>query len=268
MSDPSETTATPEATQTEAVATETAGQVTETPTSQPDETTFFDPKEIPPELQPAYKQMQRAFTKKTQEIAKARGKVEAYDAFERDPVGSLQRIAGQMGYSLSRAEAKALQDQQSKGDDLSDWQPQTWQEVLVKAEERAVARIRQEQQGQFEPVLNEIKGLRRNQIEKVLDDEVPEWRQYEDEMSTLLQDHPSLIKDPVRLARLAIPDEVWQSKAMQAAMKRLQSKTSSAQTSSGSTTRQEPSAKPKGNMTFQQAYEQAKKQLGSGKGVA
>lgn len=260
---------TPEGTTQETVDTEATGQVTATPESQPDETTFFDPKEVPEELQPAYKQMQRAFTKKTQDLAKHRKKVEAYDAFERDPVNTLQRIAGQMGYSLTRAEAQAMhnQNQAQAGEDLSNWQPQTWQEVLQKAEERAIARVRQEQQSQLEPVLNEVKGLRRNQIEKVLDDEVPEWRQYEDEMSTLLQDHPSLVKDPVRLARLAIPDEVWQSKAMQAAMKRLQSKANSAQPSAGSTTRKEPSAKPKGNLTFQEAYEAAKKELSSGGGV-
>lgn len=59
------------------------------PEAQETETTedsFFDPTSIPDELKPAYKQMQAAFTKKTQEIAQAkkeaeaiRAKAEAYD---------------------------------------------------------------------------------------------------------------------------------------------------------------------------------------------
>lgn len=41
---------------------------------------FFDPKSLPEELMPAYKQMQGAFTKKTQEIAEQRKQFEALQA--------------------------------------------------------------------------------------------------------------------------------------------------------------------------------------------
>jgi hypothetical protein len=40
------------------------------------EETFFDPKQVPEELVPAYKQMQAAFTKKTQEIASSKKEAE------------------------------------------------------------------------------------------------------------------------------------------------------------------------------------------------
>lgn len=79
-------------------STETVEQpVAEQPqpeTQQPEQTqggeeAFFDPNAIPEELKPAYKQMQAAFTKKTQEIAEQRKqaealrqKAEAYDKYQ------------------------------------------------------------------------------------------------------------------------------------------------------------------------------------------
>jgi hypothetical protein len=47
-------------------------------TGEPKEDTFFDPKQVPEELLPAYKGMQAAFTKKTQEIAQARKEAEGF----------------------------------------------------------------------------------------------------------------------------------------------------------------------------------------------
>ena len=46
--------------------------------------TFFDPKELPEELQPEYKRMQAAFTKKTQAVADVRKKAEAFDNLIKD----------------------------------------------------------------------------------------------------------------------------------------------------------------------------------------
>lgn len=67
------TTATPETT----TGTEPGIQTTPAPTGTPEES-FFDPSSIPTELVPAYKQMQSAFTKKTQEIAQQRKDAEAW----------------------------------------------------------------------------------------------------------------------------------------------------------------------------------------------
>ena len=60
----------------------------QTPETDGKEENFFDPKSVPQELLPAYKQMQAAFTKKTQEIAAARkeaesikGKYSKYDQY-------------------------------------------------------------------------------------------------------------------------------------------------------------------------------------------
>lgn len=228
-------------------------------TASQSEESFFDPKELPDELQPAYKQMQKAFVKKTQAIAQDRNRIEAYKAFEADPHGTIKRVAAQLGYQLTQGG----QQPEASSSGLENWQPQSWQEVIEKVKEA----VSGDQSTQLEPLVGEVKQLRRAQIEKMLDDEIPEWRQYEDEMSSLLQSHPTLVNEPMKLARLAIPDEVQQSKAMQQAMKRLQTKAASAQTSAGSTTRKEPSNRPKGKLTFQQAVEEAKRQIAAGGGV-
>lgn len=59
----------------QSVTTENQAGQTEQNTDQStegSEETFFDPNQVPDELKPAYKQMQAAFTKKTQEIAQIR----------------------------------------------------------------------------------------------------------------------------------------------------------------------------------------------------
>jgi len=230
------------------------------------EDTFHDPKDLPPELQARYKGMQRSYTKKMEAIKQDREAAERYRAFERDPHNTIQRVAQQMGYSLNRA--GEAPDPAHAADALGDWQPQSWQEVLGKAKEMALAEFRQEQGSQLEPVLTELQGLRKTNIEKLLDDEVPEWREHEDRMQEVLGAHPTLVNDPVQLARLAIPDDVQQSKAMQAALRSLQNKAESGQVSSGSTTRQAKPARPSGPLTFAQSVALAKQQIADGDGAA
>jgi hypothetical protein len=67
---------TTETAETEQVVEQTPSE-TQQPETQQVEDNFFDPNSVPEELKPAYKQMQAAFTKKTQEIAEARKEAEA-----------------------------------------------------------------------------------------------------------------------------------------------------------------------------------------------
>lgn len=217
------------------------------------EPSFFDPSAVPEDLKPAYKSMQAAFTRKTQELAKQREKVQAYDAFMSDPVGQMQRLAGQYGLSLTRAEAKAAVEQQS----AQQWVPQTWDEVLERAESRAEERVLQK----LSPLLGEVRNLKKTQIETMLDSTVPEWRQYEDQMSQVLRDHPSLVNAPELLARAVIPQEVQEGRAMAAALKKLEGKAQAARVSHGSQTSKEQSEAPTGSMTFDQAVAFARRQL-------
>lgn len=192
---------------------------------------FYDPKDVPVDLQDTYRRMQGSYTKKMQEISTSakehKAKVEAYDNFMRDPVGSMQNLAAQQGYRLTKAEAAQVAKEVQ-----SQFQPQTWDEVITRAKTEA----KQEFLAAMQPFINEIKSTKRSQIESALDSEYPEWRAHEDDMVKLISQHPTLASDPAMLVRLAIPKEVMESKATQAALKKLRDKTEANRSTSGSTT--------------------------------
>ena len=190
-----------------------------------DEASFFDLNLLSPEqreaLAPAYKQMQGAFTRKTQEIAAHRQKISEYDQFMADPVGNMQRIAMQMGYSMTRAQAQEAVNQQA---DTQDWQPNTWEEVLSRAKDEARREIMQE----LSPVLGNVRAMRAESIEKQLDSIDSNWRVYEDEMRKNLQLAPALVDDPVKLYKFSVPDEVLEARATQKALARFETKSKAA----------------------------------------
>ncbi|MDD5189458.1 MAG: hypothetical protein PHE50_00265 [Dehalococcoidales bacterium] len=223
------------------------------------EETFFDPESIKgkPELEAAYKQMQAAFTKKTTAFKEHSQKIQAYDSFMQNPAQALQQLASQYGYSLTRAQAQQMVNDQAQ--QQNQFEPKSWDEVMQVAEQRAEQRIMQK----LSPFLNEVKETRKGQLEKMLDDSCPDWRVYEDGMMQTLQKHPTLVNDPVKLYQLSVPSEVLESRAAQAAMRKLQTKVESAQLSGGSTTTQQASSKPNGKLSFDQAVKFAKAQLAS-----
>lgn len=191
---------------------------------------FYDPKDVPVELQDSYKRMQGSYTKKMQEISTSakehKAKVEAYDNFMRDPIGSMQQMAAQQGYRLTKAEAA----QAVKA--ATEFQPKTWDDVIGRAKHEA----KQELLAELQPFINEIRTTKRSQIEAALDSEYPEWRTHEDDMVKLISQHPTLASDPAMLIRLAIPKEVMESKATQAALEKIRKKTEANRSTSGSTT--------------------------------
>jgi hypothetical protein len=192
---------------------------------------FYDPKDVPVELQDSYKRMQGSYTKKMQEISsfakEHRQKVEAYDNFMRDPVGTMQQLAAQQGYRLTKAEAAAAAAQAA-----TEFQPKTWDDVISRAKSEA----KQELLAELQPFMSEIRNTKRSQIETALDSEYPEWRAHEEDMVKLINQHPTLASDPAMLVRLAIPKEVMESKATQAALEKLRKKTEANKATSGSTT--------------------------------
>jgi hypothetical protein len=208
---------------------------------------FFDPQSIAdkPELQSAYKQMQASYTKRMQEFAKHRNKVDAYDSFERDPLGTMKQLAAQYGYQfVARAD-----------DAPKDWNPQSWDDVMGEAEKRVLKKM--------EPVFGELKNLRKQGIESYLDTHFSDWRTYEDQMMDKLRAHPSLVADPDALYRLAVPSEVWEARAAKAAMAKLKSATDNSQVSGGSTTARATTSTPAGPLSFNDAVEMARKRLSS-----
>lgn len=213
------------------------------------EETFFDPKSIEhsPELQAAYKQMQSAWTKKMQSLSGSNDKVKAYDAFMQDPVKQAQQILGQYGYNVVQ------NDQQSQQQDFN---PQNWNDVMQEATKIAEQNIMEK----LSPVLNEFKQTKRTSIEQQLDGLDPQWRTYEDSMTKLVSAHPTLANDPETLYRMSVPQDVIESRARQAAMRKLESQRQSAQSSGGGTTNRKPSNTNRAT-SFNEAVTIAKQQL-------
>jgi len=238
-----------------------SAEASQNPTTQqgPDaaaDDSFFDPRDIQdkPELMSAYKGMQKAYTKKMQEISGNRQKIEAYDAFMNNPVDQLQRFAQQYGYHLTPAQAKQMVNEQQQ----KDWQPQSWDEVMDKATQRAKQELMQE----LSPVFSEVQHMKKQSIETQLSEIDPTWHQYEDQMKAMMREHPTLAKDPAKLYRLSVPQEVLESRATQAALRKLEGRQQSAQVAGGSTTTRNPQGGlPQKPVSFAQAVEAAKRKL-------
>jgi len=183
------------------------------------EETFFDPKSLDPALMPAYNQMRKAFTQKTQKIAADRQKIEAYDSFTKDPMGQIKQIASQYGYELNHIGQKS-NNQQVHGNQQQDWEPQSWDDVFHKIESRVLEKMG----AQLQPVFNTVQQVTASNIERQLDEIDPQWRVYEDDMRETLKEHPTLVKNISQLYRLSVPEEVINSKATQVALKKLENK--------------------------------------------
>lgn len=211
---------------------------------------FFDPTSIAgkPELEAAYKQMQGSYTKRMQEFSKHRHKLDAYERFEKDPLGTLRQLASQYGYQFVQAG-----ENQPK-----DWNPQSWDDVMAKAKEEVLK--------EMQPVFNEVKSLKKQNIETYLDTNHSDWRTYEDAMMDNLKAHPSLVQDPDKLYRMSVPPEVLEAKAIAKAMQKLKGSQENAQVSGGTTSKQTIQA-PTGPLTFDQAVAVAKQRMSAGRGV-
>ena len=242
-----------------------SGQSVETQSTSegaPTEDTFFNPADIAdkPELMSAYKGMQSAYTKKMQSIAEQRNKIEAYDAFYQNPMEQVQRIAQQYGMKLTPADGaqSRVENQGHQGQVGEDWQPQNWNDVLIRAKDMAKQEIMQD----LNPVFSQVQNMRKQSIEQSLTEIDPTWHQYEDQMKSNLQTHPTLANDPAMLYRLSVPQEVLESRATQAAIKKMEDRQKSAGVSGTSTTSKKPgSGLPDKPLSFPEAVEAAKKKL-------
>lgn len=221
------------------------------------EVSFFDPSTIQdkPELVAAYKQMQAAYTKKTTALSQDRSKIEAYDAFTRDPMNQLKALASQYGLEINQVGAR----KQEQGPDGENWEPQNWQDVFKRAKEEVI----QELMPQLRPVFDGVRQVTATNIEKQLDSLDPQWRLYEDEMKANMTEHPSLVKDVAKLYRLSVPEEVLNSRATQAAMKKFEDKAKSAQVH-GNQGATKTAALPKKAANFTDAVEQARAMIANG----
>lgn len=260
--------------------TQTEPAAGSTQSTEPSES-FTDFNNVPEELRPyiekKYKELQADYTRKTQKLSKAQKehmqKVQAYDQFMQNPLDNLMRMATQYGMTLTPAQQAAMQHQaQSQKQPVvnENWTPNTWEEVFNKSNEYLQPQLKQVIQEAISPYQQEIAALKQElgiqkagRIEKQFDSIDPNWRQYEDDMRELLHAHPSLAADPAKLYRLAVPDDVYQSRATQEALKALEAKTQAAKLETSGRSKPSGPAQKQGPMSFQDAFELAKKQLRS-----
>jgi len=236
--------------------TETSGESTgqsETTTQTTDSGTggesFFDYDSIKgTDLEPAYKEMQRAFTKRNAEFSAGRDKITQYDQFMSNPVEQMRALATQYGYQMVQGDVKA--------DDGTPKTYNNWDEVKADFKESIRAEVMQE----LNPMFNEVKSMKKQNVEQSLDNSYPDWRTYEDSMMETLQAHPSLVSDPDMLYRMSVPQAVLDARANKAALKKIQGTNDSGQIQGQSTTTQQTSKTP-GKMTFNESVNYARQQV-------
>lgn len=234
------------------------------PTGEP----FFDPSNLSPELLPAYKQMQAAFTQKTQALSQNRQKIEAFDRFMADPIGGLQQLASQYGLQITRAQAAAAVAQQQQPEDpYANWEPQRWGDVIDTTQKAVAQQLRQELRQEIlqelSPYLGQVQQMQAKNVEAQLTQIDPNWKAYEPKMRDLLAAHPTLANDISMLYRLAVPPEMVEAKAMQQVLKQYEQKAKQGQvTAQGTAPRSQP-ASPKIS-SFEEAWADAKRRQLSG----
>lgn len=234
---------------------------------------------LPPEererLEPYYKAMQADYTRKTQTLAKQRKaeeqKIQAYNEFMSNPVENLKRMAQQYGMTLTTAQAQAVVDQQNQQQRQGvspDWSPNTWDEVFAKAGEyvspimqEKLQELEQRHQQELAELRATVGEYRQEKVSKQLAEIDPEWHQYEPQMRELLDEIPGLARNISALYRAAVPLEVIQARANQAALKKYEAKTQAAKVESSGHSKSSSPA-PKGPMTFEEAFQAAKRELG------
>lgn len=230
-----------------------AGQA---PPPQPtDEPSFFDPTSLSPELIPAYKMMQGRFTQGMQKVKGQERKIQAFDAFESNPHSQeIQQFMARYGYVPA---SQVQQMQQSQPQQPQQWEPQTWDEVMAKAEERAEQRIME----RLQPVLGQVYQQTAKTIEQQLSTIDPKWRDYEDQMKENLARFPQMVNTPDLLYRISVPQEVMEAKAIREALDKFQGKAAHAAVGTKSSAPRSTPAKPKVS-SFDDAVAAAKRELG------
>ena len=192
----------------------------------------------------AYKEMQRAFSKKTEALKGGADKIAQFDQFMQDPVSQMQNLARQYGYQMVQGQAET-----------ADGKPKTfesWDDVMSEAKTQVMAEL--------QPMFGELQNMKMQNGEQSLDNSHPDWRIYEDAMMTTLKDHPTLVGNPDLLYRMSVPETVLEARANKAALAKIQGTTASSKVQGQSTTTQQPSKKP-GKLSFNEAVEYARQEV-------
>jgi len=207
---------------------------------------FFDYETIrgKPELEAHYKEMQRAFGKKTEAFKAGADKISQYDQFMLDPIASMRQLAQQNGYQLVQGQP------QDQGETQKTYE--NWDDVMTEAKRQVMDELK--------PMFGELQTMKKQGVELALDNSFPDWRMYEEPMMANLQAHPTLVNDHEKLYQMSVPQEVLNARATKAALAKIQGTTESGLVQSQSTTTQQPTKSPK-IKTFDDAVKHAKQDL-------
>lgn len=224
-------------------------------------TSGLDP-EVKRQVDAFRKSLQGDYTRKTQKVAEVRKMADAYQSFLRDPHGTLQQVATQLGYQLNPMNSNGNQ-QQAAASNMDNFEPQTWNDVVVKLKQTIMDELTPKLNEQVSPLMNEVQSIRHKEFESQLSEIDPMWHQYQDDIMTNLRDYPSLMADPKKLYMMSVPTKVFESRMTQNAINKVKKSTSSNSPFSGSKTTKRPgTTSPNKLMSFQEAVEYAKAQMG------
>ena len=226
------------------------------PTTTEPEDTFtqtFDPESIKdsPELQKAFKQMQGDYTRKTSEISGIKKYAPLIESFQNDPVGTLQKLNQQYGIGQEPAP-------DNQGPDFENFDPQNWGDVVSALKQAIMPELSQSIGQKYQPVYDKVQEMTKTDIETKLDKVDPEWRNYQANMQAVLQHHPTMVNDVKTLYRMSVPQDQWEAKATQAALKKLKSAADGSRVSGASQTKTVPSDGPKRGATWEESIAYAK----------
>ena len=228
----------------------TSNQTTDKDLAAGDVESFFDPKSIEgkPELELLAKQLQGDYTKKMMGISENQTKIDAYNAFEADPLGYTQKLAAQYGWSLLEGGAD-----QGNGE----FSPNTWADVEKHFLDKARSLLQKENQ----PLLTEVQNLKRQNVETQLDRDHSDWRTYESEMKEMLARHPTLVNDTDALYAMSVPKGLMEQRATAAALAKIKGGTDHAEIGGNKTTSIPTTDKPTKVLTFGESVVFAKATL-------
>ena len=203
------------------------------------EQTFMNPNELPKELLPSFKAMQKSFTRAMQRVAGDRDKIAMYDQLMVNPQQAIEQLARKAGVQIQQPV------NQQTGEEVSDTDTTKWIRKIV--------------QDTLAPTIATMKAEQANIKAQTaiayLNENHPDWYLYEDIMSELIKKHPSMRDDLDSLYTLS---KTGAEKA--AVVKKAASKTERVitQTSKG----RGGVVTPTKAKTVQEAFDIAKKQLG------
>jgi len=203
------------------------------------EQTFMNPNELPKELLPSFKAMQKSFTRAMQRVAGDRDKIAMYDQLMVNPQQAIEQLAKKAGVQIQQPV------NQQTGEEVSDTDTTKWIRKIV--------------QDTLAPTIATMKAEQANIKAQTaiayLNENHPDWYLYEDIMSELIKKHPSMRDDLDSLYTLS---KTGAEKA--AVVKKAASKTERVitQTSKG----RGGVVTPTKAKTVQEAFDIAKKQLG------